>query len=209
MPRQPQRQVGTLAEASHGRSKKSAKFESDRLSFRSLQPSDAAPSWTDWLNDPAIAEGLGVATRRLSTSELSRYIASFDQDRRNLIGILEKRSGKLVGLLMVEIDRRHGNANCHIVLGEKRLWGRRVAYEAGEALVHHCLKQWDLEKVMFCPLADNAPAVAVCLAHNLHLEGILREHRVRASGERSDQLLFAITRNDYERRLAARQGKIR
>ncbi|MDH3468302.1 MAG: GNAT family N-acetyltransferase [Gammaproteobacteria bacterium] len=196
--------MGTRTGTSHTSAKRPANFESDRLSFRSLKPSDAGPSWTDWLNNPAIADGLGVAMRQLNVSELSGYIASFDQDRRNLIGIFEKPNGKLIGLFMVEIDRRHGNANCHILIGEKRFWGRRVAYEAGEALVHHCFRQWKLEKVMFCPLADNAPAIAVCLAHNLHLEGILSEHRSAASGKRVDQLLFAILRSDYEQRLAAR-----
>lgn len=203
----PQKPVEKTKDLTSAKSRIPVSFESERFKFRRLVPSDAGPDWTNWLSDPAIAGGLNVPTRRLSVSDLRNYIASFDQDRRNLIGIFDKQCGKLAGLFMVEIDRRHDNANCHIVIGGKRLWGRRVGYEAGEALVHYCYRTWKLEKVMFCPLANNVPAILVCLAHHLDLEGIFRDHRKVGSGKRIDQLQFAITRTVYERRVAAREYK--
>lgn len=208
MPRMPQKPAGKTGGFAFARSRILANFESERLKFRRLTPSDAGPDWTNWLSDPVIADGLNVPTRHLSVSDLRNYIASFDQDRRNLIGIFEKQSGKLAGLFMVEIDRRHDNANCHIVIGEKRLLGRRIGYEAGEALVHHCFRTWKLEKVMFCPLANNVPAIIVCLAHHLDLEGIFRDHRKVGSGARVDQLQYAITRAEYDRRVAERRSQV-
>lgn len=171
-----------------------------RFRLRTLKPEDAKPDWLDWLSDPAVMEGLNAPTRRMTLDDLKGYVARFDQFIRSLVGIFEPRGNALIGLVMIEVDPRHALASVHMLVGNKRFWGRGAAIAAGEAVVRHCFDRRKLEKVMFCPLADNQPAIAVCLYHGLRLEGIFRAHRAGAGGRRLDQLQFAMTREEYLQR---------
>lgn len=170
---------------------------SGKYRLKSLKAEDVRTDWLDWISDPAVMEGLNAATRRMTLDEMRAYVARFDHIVRSLVGIFDGRSDALVGLVMVEADLRHQLASVHLLVGNKRFWGRGAAIAAGEAIVRHCFDARSLEKVIFCPLADNQPAIAVCLYHRLRLEGIFRSHRAGPGGKRLDQLQFAITREEY------------
>jgi RimJ/RimL family protein N-acetyltransferase len=182
-------------------------IETTWLKLRTLGTGDVDRSWLGWASDPAVMGTLNTQTREMGLDQLRAYVGSFDNLRRNLIGIFDRRDGTLAGIIVLEVDTFHFLGSIHLMIGNKRYWGRRLPQEVGFAIVRHCFEERGLEKLMFMPLADNFAAIAVCLAWKLRLEGTLRAHRRSVTGgPRLDQLQFAITREEYLARLAAGEG---
>ena len=70
------------------------------------------------------------------------------------------------------------------------------------------LDEVGVHKVCGNPFARNFPAVYNYRAQGFHCEGVLREHRLSATGERLDQFLFGLLRREWhERRAMEGQGE--
>ncbi len=162
-------------------------------------PSDASPRMAEWLADPAAADGLNVTAGTPSPDEFRRYIAGFDNVRRNLAVIRLADSRKAVGLVMFDIDPRHRLASFHVLIGEKAARTGLVAVSVANLLVPYLFTRRNIEKVTIEPLARNRAAVRLCERFGYRKEGVLKAHRRDSrTGERLDQLVFGVTRDEFE-----------
>ena len=172
----------------------------DQCRVRTLTPRDVSDSQLGWLNDPVVRSGLNIGGPALNLQDFRRYAASFDNIRRNLVGIWVET--RLVGLIMFEIDPRHKRGSVHVVIGERDHHRPRLATEAVRLVVWHCFLERKVGKLSFEPLASNKAAIFLCRAGKLRLEGRLVEHRLNErTGERLDQLVFAMTLEEFKTHL--------
>lgn len=172
--------------------------------LRTLQPREVTPEIAHWLTDPAIMEGLNAPQMAMGLDAFRAYVGSFDNLRRSLLAIRHAVDDTPLGLLFLEVDLRHKLGSVHIVVGEGR--GRRldVIYETAQVLAWHFFTERKMEKLTFAPLARNRAAVAACRMGLLRQEGELKAHRIDGrTGERLDQLLFAVTLDDFRQRTLA------
>lgn len=172
--------------------------------LRTLQPGEVTPDIARWLTDPAIMKGLNAPRMAMGLDAFRAYAGSFDNLRRSLIAVREVEGDAPLGLIFLEVDLRHKLGSVHVVMGEGR--GRRldVLYDLAQVLAWHFFTERKLEKLTFAPLARNRAAVAACRLGMLRLEGELKAHRIDGrTGERLDQLLFAVTLDDFRQRTRA------
>lgn len=172
--------------------------------LRTLQPGEITQEIAQWLADPAIMEGLNAPRMAMGLDAFRAYAGSFDNLRRNLIAVREVESDAPLGLIFLEVDLRHKLGSVHVVMGEGR--GRRfdVLADMARVLAWHFFTERKMEKLTFAPLARNRAAVAACRMGLLRQEGELKAHRIDGrTGERLDQLLFAVTLDDFRQRVRA------
>ncbi len=172
--------------------------------LRTLQPREVTTEIAQWLADPAIMEGLNAPRMAMGLDAFRAYAGSFDNLRRSLIAVRDAADDTPFGLMFLEVDLRHKLGSVHVVMGEGR--GRRLdaVYEAAQVLAWHVFTERKLEKLTFAPLARNRAAVAACRMGLLRQEGELKAHRIDGrTGERLDQLLFALTLDDFRQRTRA------
>jgi RimJ/RimL family protein N-acetyltransferase len=182
----------------------------NRYRLRTLKPLEVTAEVTEWLSDPAIMEGLNAPQEAMGIEAFRVYVASFDNLRRNLMAIRQRKDDAPVGLLFVEIDLRHRLGSLHIVLAPRRT-PMGAARAVTRIAMRHFFLERKLEKLTFQPLARNQAAIAACEAGSLRLEGVLRSHRIDGrTGERLDQMLYAYTLDEYmaAAKLAIAEGTV-
>lgn len=169
------------------------------VTLETATPADATPRMAEWLADPAVADGLNVTAGTPSLEELRRYIASFDNVRRNLAIIRLVDSRKPVGFAMFDIDPRHRLASYHVLMGEKSVRMGLVVVSTADLLVPYLFTKRNIEKVTIEPLARNRAAVRLCERFGYRREGELRgQRRDSRTGERLDQIVFGVTREEFD-----------
>jgi RimJ/RimL family protein N-acetyltransferase len=170
---------------------------------RSLQPTDVAEHHLKWMNDPVVRAGLNITGPSMGLIDLRRYIAAIDHVGRDFIGIWTME-GELAGFILLEIDRRHKRGSIHIVIGDAENRRQGLSADSVRMVAWHCFLERGLGKLSFEPLARNEAAVAACRIGRLRQEGHLVAHRLNErTGERLDQLVFALTDEEFKRRMLA------
>ena len=177
---------------------KALRLETRRFILRTVTPADASARWLGWAADPEVMSPLNVKTRKMSLTDLQRYIATFDQVGRCLVGIYAKTGGQQVGFYEVEFDPTHRLATFNVVVGDKTFWGQHLVNETRAALLDYVFTKRGVEKAVGRPLARNFPAIFNYREQGWRLEGILKAHRRIFDGSgRVDQFQFGLTRDDW------------
>jgi RimJ/RimL family protein N-acetyltransferase len=183
------------------------RLETRRFVLRTLTPADASARWQAWAADEEVMGPLNVATRKMSTAELQRYIAGFDQVTHCLIGIFDKKSGQQIGIYMIDVDPYHRLANFNVMVGDRAFWGQKVVNETRAALLDYMFTRRGVEKALGRPLARNFPAIFNYRAQGWRLEGILKAHRAAFDGSgRIDQFEFALLKDEWKALKGKGQG---
>lgn len=179
------------------------------VALETATPEEAKPRMVEWLADPAAMDGLNAAAVLPGLEELRRYIASFDNVRRNLALVRLLPSRRPVGLVMFDIDPRHLTASFHLLIGEPAARTGLVAVGVVDQLLAHLFEKRGAEKVTIEPLSRNRAAVRLCERFGFRKEGELKAHRKDArSGQRLDQLIFGVTRDEYVTWRAAKRDPL-
>lgn len=174
-----------------------------RCRVRSLRPEDVDERHLKWMNDPMVRAGLNITGPAMGLVDFKRYVATFDHVARNLFGVWTLE-GELAGLVLLEIDRRHKRGSVHSVIGDAENRRQGLSAESVRLVAWHCFLERGLGKLSFEPLARNEAAVSACRAARLRQEGHLVAHRLNErTGERLDQLVFALTEKEFKRRMIA------
>lgn len=177
------------------------------IRLKTMVPADVTPEVARWLTDPAVMEGLNAPKEAMGLDAFRAYVASFDQLRRNLMLVTRLPDDKPVGLLFLEIDLRHKTGSLHLIVGEESERGLGIAGMATILALRSFFLDRQMEKLTFQPLERNRTAIAVCEKYELRLEGVLTSHRIDGrTGERLDQRVYGLTRQEYLARRAAVLG---
>ncbi|TPN13639.1 GNAT family N-acetyltransferase [Mesorhizobium sp. B2-3-3] len=168
-----------------------------------MQQGEVNERFTRWLGDPAVASGLNMPGATMGLDSFRAYVGSFDNIWRNLLAI-RMLDEEPIGLIMTEIDPRHRIGSLHLIVGDKAQRRLQTSFEATRLAIWHMFVERKLEKLTFEPLARNHAAVMACRLGMLRLEGTLLSHRLDAkTGERLDQLIFALSLDEFKKRVRA------
>jgi len=171
--------------------------------IRTLRQVEVNERFTRWLADPVVAAGLNMPGAVMGLDSFRSYVGSFDNVWRNLQAI-RLLDDEPIGLIMTEIDPRHRIGSLHLIVGDKAQRRLQTSFEATRLAIWHMFLERKLEKLTFEPLARNQAAVTACRLGMLRQEGELLSHRLDAkSGERLDQLIFALTLDEFKKRVLA------
>lgn len=129
------------------------------VELRPLRPEDAAISFA-WRNDPLVwtyttAAGRGPVTEATERAWIEQVIRH-PHERRCAILV----DGAYVGNVYL-MDIGDGNAQFHIFIGDRRIWGRGVGGRATAAMLEIGWRDLDLERIHLFVHRDNAAAVTL------------------------------------------------
>ena len=179
--------------------KRNIRLKTDRFLVRTLRESHACEALLGWLADAELMKNVNHTPQRFTMLQLRRFIMSYDQATRLLIGVFDRENEKLVGYYTIEINHPQRRAAFNVVIGDRDYWGQRVVLETRAALMDYLFQSGAIDKLIGAPLARNFPAVFNYKAQGWKLEGLMRSHVLSATGKsRIDQYQFAMLKEDWQ-----------
>lgn len=171
-------------------------IQTDNLTLRTLNESDANEAYLSWLMDPAINQFLEIRfTDGIDRTSLAESIASSNASPDNLLcGIVQRQTGDHIGNIKLgPIVGPHARAAIGFLIGDKSYWGNGYATEAIIALSGYGFTELNLEKITAgCYETNVGSRKALERAGFVH-EATLRSDVV-SEGKRIASLLFALHR---------------
>jgi len=161
---------------------------SEHIVLRTLQMSDATPTYLGWLSDPAINAYLEVRfSSHLMVSDLSAFIDDANTSLHTLmLGIFHQESGRHIGNIKLgPIDWNHKVGDIGFLIGDKEQWGKGYASKAIALLSDYAFEQLGLAKL-----------TAGCYSENEGSRRALLKAGFIEEGRRISQVLVAECRQD-------------
>ena len=179
--------------------KRNIRLKTDRFLVRTLRESDACDALLGWLADAELMTNVNHKPQRFTMLQLRRFIMSYDQATKLLVGVFDGETEKLVGYYLIEMNPPQRRATFNVVIGDRDYWGQRVVLETRAALMDYLFQFGAIDKLIGGPLARNIPAVFNYKAQGWKLEGLMRSHVLSASGTgRIDQYQFAMLKEEWQ-----------
>jgi RimJ/RimL family protein N-acetyltransferase len=171
---------------------RAVKLRTARLQLRPFRPDDL-DAFGAFAGDPAYRRYLGP-----EHPQPEQFIAnnvSIDWKREHSWVIVI--GGEIAGSIFLGLDKADLTAEIACLLAPAA-WGRGIAGEAGRAVVDYAFGALGAGKVFARADAANAASRRAMEKAGMVLEGVLRSHRVSAAGERVDEAIYGITREDWQ-----------
>jgi RimJ/RimL family protein N-acetyltransferase len=137
------------------------RLETPRYIVRTLGTEDATETWGDWLADPTAARNLNALPKRLSAAEVRAYIEKFDRINSDLLGIIEKETGTLIGIRANYIDWKQREFLINVLVGETEARNKGARSETRTAMYRYYFEDLDLLAARCSVVATNTAMLNV------------------------------------------------
>lgn len=182
-------------------------LESENFFLRSMTPTDVTNRYIEWAKDAELMENLNTPPRDISRDQLTRYISRFDNRTRYHLGVFTKESGLHIGFYTIYIDPRTRAAQTNVVIGDRNFWGKSVVLETRAVIIDFLFERLGMQRIWGTPFERNFPSIFNYKAQGFTCEGVMRKHGVRVSGERVDQYIFGLLREEWRARKGSKAAK--
>jgi RimJ/RimL family protein N-acetyltransferase len=149
-----------------------------------------------WFNDAAVNRTLVLD----ETLELEKSFKWFDAAVRNdqrRDFIIETKSGEPIGITgLLEINQKHGTAECFCVIGEKKAWGKGIGTIAHSLLIQWAFEKLGLHKIWAVIYTENIAIIKIIEKLGFKIEGTLRQEKT-VSGKRIDLFRIGLLRDEF------------
>ncbi|MGB7204393.1 MAG: GNAT family protein [Anderseniella sp.] len=187
--------------------KRNIRLKTERFLVRTLRETDAGESLAKWLADAELMRNVNVKPQRMIKAQLARFVSSYDQATRLLLGIFAGDTEKLIGYYLIELNPAQRRCTFNVVIGDRDYWGQKVVIETRAALMDYMFAEGGMDKLIGGPLARNFPAIFNYKAQGWKLEGIMKDHVLVADSHgRIDQYQFAMLKDDWAKLKAGGLG---
>jgi len=173
-------------------------LETERLLIRNFDEHDIDDVFV-FTSDPYIVELTSIFDLMQTRDEAKLYVESMIQYSRNGIpcywAIQEKATGKVIGLICIDIQSRTRGDLGYVVARD--YWGRGIATEATKAVIDFGFKVLDLKRIEALCDPRNIASARVLEKCGMGYEGLLKSYYC-VHGVMCDRKLYAITAENYE-----------
>jgi RimJ/RimL family protein N-acetyltransferase len=138
--------------------------------MRTVTVDDVSDRWGRWLLDPEATYRLNVQPKVHTKAELVRYVASFDQRTRILLGIFKKDSGLHLGITKVDIDEKLGHARISGLIGEPDYRRKGVSKAASRPFRDYLFETLGLKMLLAHPLSHNQASINYLTTSGFHFD---------------------------------------
>jgi ribosomal-protein-alanine N-acetyltransferase len=185
--------------ASPGVRGKPVNIETKRFAVRSLNARDVTGAFRMWISNPTVMAALNMPARRLSQADLERFIASYDDKVRYLVGIFLHGSGEIIGAFMLDVTPAHALVKASGFIGDRNWWGKMVFEEVGTGLFDEFFKKRGIEKATAQVWEKNFAALVPLRRLGFKVEGFLRnEIRAFDGSGRRNQFILGLLATDWK-----------
>jgi RimJ/RimL family protein N-acetyltransferase len=178
---------------------KPVNIETKRFAVRSLTARDLTGAFRMWVSNPTVMAALNMPARRLSQADLERFIASYDDKVRYLVGIFIRGSGEIIGAFMLDVTPAHALVKAAGFIGDRNWWGKMVFEEVGTGLFDEFFKNRGIEKATAQVWEKNFAALVPLRRLGFKVEGFLRnEIRAFDGSGRRNQFILGLLAADWK-----------
>ena len=167
----------------------------DEYFVRSLQESDLDGPYISWFEDQEVcgynSHGKFFKTR----AHFRDYLEGLDREDQLVWAICHQTDGHIGNISLQLISFINRNADFGVLIGDKRHWGRGVAYEAGMKLIQHAFYKLNLERIYCATAATNTSMRNLARKMGMVEEGCRRSH-LFLDGKWVDMIEFGILRHE-------------
>lgn len=176
-------------------------LQTKRFVLRTMHREDVTDTFTGWLADPEVMQGLNLPRRKMSRAQAVRHVLEHDNISKLFLLLCDRETGQPVGFFTVNIDAQNQIAETAVVIGEKSYWGQNVVVEARTALLGFLFKDVQVHKVIGRPHGRNMASIFNYKIMGFTCEAVLREQSVALDRQsRLDQLVFGMLRSEWQAR---------
>jgi [ribosomal protein S5]-alanine N-acetyltransferase len=174
-------------------------IETKRFAVRSLTARDVSGAFRIWVSNPTVMAALNMPARRLSQADLERFIASYDDKVRYLVGIFVRGTGEIIGAFMLDVTPAHALVKASGFIGDRNWWGKMVFEEVGTGLFDEFFKNRGIEKATAQVWEKNFAALVPLRRLGFQVEGFLRnEIRAFDGSGRRNQFILGLLAADWK-----------
>lgn len=176
-------------------------YEGKLVRLRRVDPGKDLDDRYRWMNDPAVANTLGMRPGRLSREEIRSYLESAAASSEAFVewAIEDLHRGTHIGGCTIRsFNHVARSAELAILIGEAEYRGKGYGTDAVRLLLHIGFDQFNLNRIWLTVNAHNAAGLRAYEKAGLVREGRLRQYGF-INGSYYDAVIMAILRADYER----------
>jgi RimJ/RimL family protein N-acetyltransferase len=168
----------------------------DTIRLRPMEKTDME-SRVKWFNDPDVNETLFLDAE-LNLAKTLDWFDKAVRDETRQDFVIETLAGKSIGFMgLVNINHRHGTAECYGIIGQKQYWGKGIGTESHSLLIQYAFEALGLNKIWASVNMENTAILKVTRKLGFRVEGILREEKCVA-GRRIDVFRIAVLRSEFK-----------
>ncbi len=169
---------------------KAFQLELDQYYLRTLRHADASLEFTRWMNDPDVVAGMNIPKLNMSVEDLSKFIGTFDNLKKYLVGIFVKPDMQLIGFYQIDVDLRHRRGVITAVVGNRQWWGKGVFRNSARPMVDAFFATRDIDKMTLRVTSRNKKVLYSLMTSSFKYEGCLKEEVLAPDGQRLDIHVF-------------------
>ena len=182
------------------------RLESENFIVRTATLDDVSERWAGWLNDPVAAMMLNAKPRTFTLDELRDYVRSYDQINRILAVILERKTGKLIGISILEFLPGGRKVRPSMLIGEPEFRSMGLLHEMEQLAYETYFDGFKIDAVVSNVLAHNSIAIAFNESRGWKLtQRIVGAKKSARTGEPLDVLIYEFTRDMWLAKKSAGQ----
>lgn len=170
-------------------------IETERLVLRAWKPDDA-PGLFEYAKSPLVGPAAGWKPHK--TVEDSEAYLKFAIEENETWAVTQKADGRILGGIGLHTTRVDTVRELGYVL-HPDFWGRGIMTEAAKAVIDFGFRTLTLDAIIVRRNANNARSGRVIAKCGFRYDGTLRRNTRRVDGSLSDDCVFSMTREEWER----------
>ena len=177
---------------------KTKTLETDRLILRKFTIEDAEGMFNNWATDPNVNKFLAWPLHKNvdETKEIiTKWISKYEEGSYNWI-VEEKETHEVIGSICEEgKSTKHKTISLGYCFGSK-FWNKGYASEVLRRVIEYLLTEQGFYLVEANHRSSNPASGRVMQKAGMKYDGTLRSRRIDPDGNRSDVIVYSITKDE-------------
>ena len=167
----------------------------DNYYVRTLRESDIAGQYPSWFEDQEVCRYNSHGKFFKTLVDFRMFIDNLNTGDKVVWAICHVSDGHIGNISLQGISFINRHADFAVMIGDKRHWGKGVAYLASQAMFSHGFNKLNLERIWCATAAPNKAMRNLAKRLGMVEEGCRRSH-LYLNGEWVDMIEFGILRNE-------------
>lgn len=165
---------------------------------RALRQSDLEGPYPGWFEDQAVTQFSSHGKFARTNQYFQAYLNQIDRDDQLVWAICHESDGHIGNICLQAINFINRNADFGVLMGNKKHWGKGVAFKAMKTILSHGFYKLNLERIYCGTAANNEAMRAIAQKIGMIEEGRWRSH-LYIEGQWVDMIQYGILRDECPR----------
>ncbi len=174
------------------------RLQGRQIYLRPIEITDTERSYPNWLNDPEVcrynSHGDIIYTTEMAREYITRTI---NNPAIKVFAICLNENNQHIGnISLQQISAKNQSAEFAILIGEPRVYGKGVGYEAAKLLITYAFNELNLHRLYCGTHAENIAMQHLARKLGMQEEGIRRD-AIFKNDQFADIIEYGILANEY------------